>query len=175
MFCWAVEAPLRLNRSPPKFWIVTPSLKWRRRSWSRRGRGRHIPTDPLQTLFIWVWFRRADLMLREENEWLMLFVCVIEWRAGMAGHLILSDQDLTSVAQGSWKRLNTLQHYKVFWGFEGLLGVKVFFFLFVFYKCLLRVQVPDGATVTLVSRQSKQIHHDSHDYIPGESESRFQP
>lgn len=32
-------------------------------------------------------------------------------------------------------------------------------------------QVPDGATVTLVSRQSKQIHHDSHDYIPGESES----
>uniref|UniRef100_A0A672N3A5 Plexin-B1 n=1 Tax=Sinocyclocheilus grahami TaxID=75366 RepID=A0A672N3A5_SINGR len=46
----------------------------------------------------------------------------LEWRAGMAGHLILSDQDLTSVVQGSWKRLNTLQHYKV----------------------------PDGATVTLV-------------------------
>ncbi|XP_059383421.1 plexin-B1-like isoform X3 [Carassius carassius] len=64
----------------------------------------------------------------------------LEWRAGVAGHLILSDQDLTSVVQGSWKRLNTLQHYKV----------------------------PDGATVTLVSRQSKQIHHDSHDYIPGE-------
>ncbi|XP_051516179.1 plexin-B1-like isoform X2 [Myxocyprinus asiaticus] len=64
----------------------------------------------------------------------------LEWRAGMAGHLILSDQDLTSVVQGSLKRLNTLQHYKV----------------------------PDGATVTLVSRQSKQIHHDSHDYIPGE-------
>ncbi|XP_073679725.1 plexin-B1-like [Garra rufa] len=64
----------------------------------------------------------------------------LEWRAGMAGHLILSDQDLTSVVQGSWKRLNTLQHYKV----------------------------PDGATLTLVSRQSKQIHHDSHDYIPGE-------
>ncbi|XP_039508583.1 plexin-B1 isoform X3 [Pimephales promelas] len=64
----------------------------------------------------------------------------LEWRAGTAGHLILSDQDLTSVVQGSWKRLNTLQHYKV----------------------------PDGATVTLVSRQSKQIHHDSQDYIPGE-------
>lgn len=31
----------------------------------------------------------------------------------MAGHLILSDEDLTSVVQGSWKRLNTLQHYKV--------------------------------------------------------------
>ncbi|XP_035378200.1 plexin-B1 isoform X2 [Electrophorus electricus] len=64
----------------------------------------------------------------------------LEWRAGMAGHLILSDEDLTSVMQGSWKRLNTLQHYKV----------------------------PDGATVTLVSRQSKQVHHDSHDYVPGE-------
>ncbi|XP_062872250.1 plexin-B1 [Trichomycterus rosablanca] len=64
----------------------------------------------------------------------------LEWRAGMAGHLILSDEDLTSVVQGSWKRLNTLQHYKV----------------------------PDGATVTLVSRQCKQIQHDNQDYIPGE-------
>lgn len=36
-----------------------------------------------------------------------------EWRSGVAGHLILSDEDLTSVVQGSWKRLNTLQHYKV--------------------------------------------------------------
>lgn len=36
-----------------------------------------------------------------------------EWRSGVAGHLILSDEDLTSVIQGSWKRLNTLQHYKV--------------------------------------------------------------
>lgn len=36
-----------------------------------------------------------------------------EWRSGVAGHLILSDEDLTSVAQGNWKRLNTLQHYKV--------------------------------------------------------------
>uniref|UniRef100_A0A8C7VPJ5 Plexin-B1 n=1 Tax=Oncorhynchus mykiss TaxID=8022 RepID=A0A8C7VPJ5_ONCMY len=50
----------------------------------------------------------------------------LEWRAGMAGHLILSDEDLTSVVQGSWKRLNTLQHYKV----------------------------PDGATVALVPRNS---------------------
>ncbi|KAM9444937.1 plexin-B1 [Clarias gariepinus] len=64
----------------------------------------------------------------------------LEWRAGTAGHLILSDEDLTSVVQGSWKRLNTLQHYKV----------------------------PDGATVALVSRQSKNVHSDSHDYIPGE-------
>ncbi|KAJ8017133.1 hypothetical protein DPEC_G00014590 [Dallia pectoralis] len=64
----------------------------------------------------------------------------LEWRAGVAGHLILSDEDLTSVMQGSWKRLNTLQHYKV----------------------------PDGATVALVARTSKHIHNDSHDYFPGE-------
>uniref|UniRef100_A0A670K6W7 Plexin-B1 n=1 Tax=Podarcis muralis TaxID=64176 RepID=A0A670K6W7_PODMU len=46
----------------------------------------------------------------------------LEWRSGLAGHLILSDEDVTSVVQGNWKRLNTLQHYKV----------------------------PDGATVALV-------------------------
>uniref|UniRef100_A0A8C1VVK7 Plexin-B1 n=1 Tax=Cyprinus carpio TaxID=7962 RepID=A0A8C1VVK7_CYPCA len=62
----------------------------------------------------------------------------LEWRAGMAGHLILSDQDLTSVVQGSWKRLNTLQHYKV----------------------------PDGATVTLVSRQSKFSHIFIYSFLP---------
>lgn len=36
-----------------------------------------------------------------------------EWRSGLAGHLTLSDEDLTSVTQNRWKRLNTLQHYKV--------------------------------------------------------------
>ncbi|KAM7404278.1 hypothetical protein PAMP_011641 [Pampus punctatissimus] len=64
----------------------------------------------------------------------------LEWRAGVAGHLILSDEDLTSVVQGTWKRLNTLQHYKV----------------------------PDGATVALVPRNTKHHLHDSHDYMPGE-------
>ncbi|XP_047227195.1 plexin-B1-like [Girardinichthys multiradiatus] len=64
----------------------------------------------------------------------------LEWRAGVAGHLILSDEDLTSVVQGSWKRLNTLQHYKV----------------------------PDGATVALIPRNNKHHLHDSHDYMPGE-------
>ncbi|XP_037534995.1 plexin-B1 [Nematolebias whitei] len=64
----------------------------------------------------------------------------LEWRSGVGGHLILSDEDLTSVVQGSWKRLNTLQHYKV----------------------------PDGATVALVSRHTKSIHHDNHDYMAGE-------
>ncbi|KAB1252538.1 Plexin-B3 [Camelus dromedarius] len=37
----------------------------------------------------------------------------LEWRSGVAGHLTLSDEDLTSVTQNQWKRLNTLQHYKV--------------------------------------------------------------
>ncbi|XP_051930951.1 plexin-B1 isoform X2 [Hippocampus zosterae] len=64
----------------------------------------------------------------------------LEWRSGVAGHLILSDEDLTSVIQGNWKRLNTLQHYKV----------------------------PDGATVALVPRHTKHIHHDNHDYVAGE-------
>uniref|UniRef100_A0A665W971 Plexin b1b n=1 Tax=Echeneis naucrates TaxID=173247 RepID=A0A665W971_ECHNA len=63
-----------------------------------------------------------------------------EWRSGVAGHLILSDEDLTSVVQGNWKRLNTLQHYKV----------------------------PDGATVALVPRHNKNIHHDNHEYVAGE-------
>ncbi|CDQ84294.1 unnamed protein product [Oncorhynchus mykiss] len=62
------------------------------------------------------------------------------WRSGVAGHLILSDEDLTSIVQGNWKRLNTLQHYKV----------------------------ADGATVALVPRHSKHIHHDNHDYVAGE-------
>ncbi|XP_062401701.1 plexin-B1 [Sardina pilchardus] len=64
----------------------------------------------------------------------------LEWRSGVAGHLILSDEDLTSVVQGNWKRLNTLQHYKV----------------------------PDGANMALVPRHSKHIHHDNHDYVAGE-------
>lgn len=31
-------------------------------------------------------------------------------------------------------------------------------------------QVPDGATVALVPRHSKHVHHDNHDYVAGESE-----
>lgn len=37
----------------------------------------------------------------------------VEWRSGVAGHLILSDEDVTSELEGLWRRLNTLQHYKV--------------------------------------------------------------
>ncbi|CAK6977993.1 LOW QUALITY PROTEIN: plexin-B1 [Scomber scombrus] len=48
----------------------------------------------------------------------------LEWRSGQAGHLTLSDDDVTAVVHGRWKRINTLQHYKV----------------------------PDGATVALIPR-----------------------
>ncbi|XP_075041080.1 LOW QUALITY PROTEIN: plexin-B3 [Mixophyes fleayi] len=37
----------------------------------------------------------------------------LEWRSGQAGHLTLSDEDLTSLVEDHWKRLNTLHHYKV--------------------------------------------------------------
>ncbi|TTB56408.1 Plexin-B3 [Bagarius yarrelli] len=50
----------------------------------------------------------------------------LEWRSGQAGHLTLSDDDVTGIVQGHWKKLNTLQHYKV----------------------------PDGATVALIPRSS---------------------
>ncbi|XP_004581491.2 plexin-B1 [Ochotona princeps] len=64
----------------------------------------------------------------------------VEWRSGVAGHLILSDEDVTSEAQGLWRRLNTLQHYKV----------------------------PDGATVALVPCLTKHILRENQDYVPGE-------
>ncbi|XP_028906939.1 plexin-B1 [Ornithorhynchus anatinus] len=64
----------------------------------------------------------------------------VEWRSGVAGHLILSDEDVTSVVQGTWKRLNTLQHYKV----------------------------PDGATVALVPRLTKHFPRENQDFVPGE-------
>ncbi|XP_067832233.1 plexin-B1-like [Heptranchias perlo] len=65
----------------------------------------------------------------------------LEWRAGMAGHLTLSNEDVTSVVQGQWKRLNTLQHYKV----------------------------PDGGTVALVPRAHTDLTKDPHrDCLVGE-------
>uniref|UniRef100_A0A671KPH6 Plexin-B1-like n=1 Tax=Sinocyclocheilus anshuiensis TaxID=1608454 RepID=A0A671KPH6_9TELE len=51
----------------------------------------------------------------------------LEWRSGQAGHLTLSDDDVTAIVQGRWKRINTLQHYKV----------------------------PDEATVALIPRSQK--------------------
>ncbi|XP_029465228.1 plexin-B3 isoform X2 [Rhinatrema bivittatum] len=53
----------------------------------------------------------------------------LEWRSGVAGHLTLSDEDLTSVTQNQWKRINTLYHYKV----------------------------PDGATVALIPRLHNNV------------------
>ncbi|KAM3911803.1 plexin-B3 isoform 2-T3 [Leptodactylus fuscus] len=65
----------------------------------------------------------------------------LEWRSGQAGHLTLSDEDLTSLAQGQWKRLNTLNHYKV----------------------------PDAATVTLIPRlHNNQCETTSNNYMGGE-------
>lgn len=64
----------------------------------------------------------------------------VEWRSGVAGHLILSDEDVTSELEGLWRRLNTLQHYKV----------------------------PDGATVALVPCLTKHILRENQDYVPGE-------
>lgn len=45
--------------------------------------------------------------------WTKSQLALAEWRSGVAGHLILSDEDVTSEVQGLWRRLNTLQHYKV--------------------------------------------------------------
>ncbi|XP_016323790.1 plexin-B1-like [Sinocyclocheilus anshuiensis] len=53
----------------------------------------------------------------------------LEWRSGQAGHLTLSDDDVTAIIQGRWKRINTLQHYKV----------------------------PDGATVALIPRSQSPL------------------
>lgn len=96
-----------------------------------------------------------------------------EWRSGVAGHLILSDEDLTSVVQGSWKRLNTLQHYKVSVPAEPkvtLLRPAWQSFQPNHRVFSVPAQVPDGATVALVPRHTKHIHHDNHDYVAGESE-----
>ncbi|KAG8193494.1 hypothetical protein JTE90_003709 [Oedothorax gibbosus] len=54
----------------------------------------------------------------------------LEWRAGNSGRLTLSDEDSTTKAEGEWKRLNTLAHYKV----------------------------PDGALLTLVPKQSSMYN-----------------
>ncbi|KAM4696510.1 LOW QUALITY PROTEIN: plexin-B3 [Rhinophrynus dorsalis] len=65
----------------------------------------------------------------------------LEWRSGNAGHLTLSDEDLTSLTQGQWKRLNTLHHYKV----------------------------PDGATVALIPRlHNNQCETPFNSFLGGE-------
>jgi len=54
------------------------------------------------------------------------FVVVSEWRTGASGRLILYDEDSTTKTEGEWKKRNTLNHYRV----------------------------PDGAQLSLVSKQS---------------------
>ncbi|CAH2316473.1 plexin-B3 isoform X2 [Pelobates cultripes] len=65
----------------------------------------------------------------------------LEWRSGNAGHLTLSDEDLTSLTQGQWKRLNTVNHYKV----------------------------PDNATVALIPRlHNNQCDTPNNSFLGGE-------
>merc|ERR1719495_2490666 len=37
----------------------------------------------------------------------------LEWRTGTSGRLILYDEDSTTKTEGDWKRINTLNHYRV--------------------------------------------------------------
>ncbi|XP_077977569.1 plexin-A2-like [Glandiceps talaboti] len=37
----------------------------------------------------------------------------LEWRQGYSGRLSLADDDITAKVEGEWKRINTLEHYKV--------------------------------------------------------------
>nr|XP_006820080.1 PREDICTED: plexin-A4 [Saccoglossus kowalevskii] len=37
----------------------------------------------------------------------------LEWRQGFGGRLSLADDDVTCKVEGEWKRINTLEHYKV--------------------------------------------------------------
>lgn len=50
----------------------------------------------------------------------------LEWRTGTSGRVILYDEDSTSKLEGEWKKLNTIEHYRV----------------------------PDGACLSLVSKQT---------------------
>lgn len=78
-----------------------------------------------------------------------------EWRSGLAGHLTLSDEDLTSVTQNHWKRLNTLQHYKVPVGGNKTRWMGQGLPLGSICDLVPHFQVPDGATVVLIP----QLHN----------------
>lgn len=78
-----------------------------------------------------------------------------EWRSGLAGHLTLSDEDLTSVTQNHWKRLNTLQHYKVLVGGNRARWMGQGLPLGSICDLTPHLQVPDGATVVLIP----QLHN----------------
>ncbi|KTF86244.1 hypothetical protein cypCar_00012178 [Cyprinus carpio] len=69
----------------------------------------------------------------------------LEWRSGQAGHLTLSDDDVTAIVQGRWKRINTLQHYKVQLDINWNFAFKT------------NGLVPDGATVALIPRSQSSL------------------
>jgi len=54
----------------------------------------------------------------------------LEWRTGTSGRLILYDEDSTTKTESDWKRINTLNHYRV----------------------------PDGALLTLIPKQSSMYN-----------------
>ena len=54
----------------------------------------------------------------------------LEWRTGTSGRLILYDEDSTTKTEGDWKKVNTLNHYRV----------------------------PDGALLTLIPKQSSMYN-----------------
>jgi len=54
----------------------------------------------------------------------------LEWRTGQSGRLILYDEDSTTKTEGDWKRINTLNHYRV----------------------------PEGALLTLIPKQSSMYN-----------------
>jgi plexin A len=54
----------------------------------------------------------------------------LEWRTGTSGRLILYDEDSTTKTEGDWKKVNTINHYRV----------------------------PDGALLTLVPKQSSMYN-----------------
>lgn len=76
------------------------------RAWVRLPPGEGAMSPPRKRWAAW----------QEESSWepcAKSSLALAEWRSGVAGHLILSDEDVTSELQGLWRRLNTLQHYKV--------------------------------------------------------------
>lgn len=79
----------------------------------------------------------------------------LEWRTGTSGRLILYDEDATTRQEGEWKKRNTLNHYRVriqcicFHMYKMAVRFPSLIFLSLYLQ-----QVPDGAHLSLVSKQS---------------------
>lgn len=103
----------------------------------------------------------------------------LRWRFNICGTGQLETPQYNSALQGARNviGLYTTIHYTlVVSTTKNIIYKAYFFYLTSFYKIMfyfqsfLTSQVPDGATVALVPRHSKHIHHDNHDYVAGESE-----